>query len=208
MQRVPRHWLSWGRTVIQPYGQALKSVKFALPRINNWPCPPGVADWVPVGISSICSKIALTLTSAVGHFADMARYGDEGCFQSRSGHGALEFREAVNCWSEHEPPGGARPRRGFSLGMASAIIGNLVRPLRSTRRLRPRGRHAMSTIAIAILVLLAWPVTADLFNGDLGTGPAGRLGLVLAGPCLAAALWCLWWSRLAPLMWFAAPDAK
>ena len=26
----------------------------------------GVADWVPVGISSICSKIALTLTSAVG----------------------------------------------------------------------------------------------------------------------------------------------
>jgi hypothetical protein len=25
----------------------------------------GVADWVPVGINSICSKIALTLTSAV-----------------------------------------------------------------------------------------------------------------------------------------------
>ena len=26
----------------------------------------GVADWVPIGINSICSKIALTLTSAVG----------------------------------------------------------------------------------------------------------------------------------------------
>jgi len=54
----------------------------------------------------------------------------------------------------------------------------------------------MSTIAIAILVLLALAGASGYlsFNGDLGTGPAGRLGLVLVGPCLAAALWCLWLS--------------
>ena len=55
----------------------------------------------------------------------------------------------------------------------------------------------MSTIAIAILVLLALAGAGgylSFLNGDLGTGPAGRLGLVLIGPCLAAALWCLWWS--------------
>jgi hypothetical protein len=54
----------------------------------------------------------------------------------------------------------------------------------------------MSTIAIAILVLLVLAGVSGClsFNGDLGTGPAGRLGLVLVGPCLAAALWCLWWS--------------
>jgi len=54
----------------------------------------------------------------------------------------------------------------------------------------------MSTIAIAILVLLAFAGASGYlsFDGDLDTGPAGRLGLVLVGPCLAAALWCLWWS--------------
>jgi len=54
----------------------------------------------------------------------------------------------------------------------------------------------MSTIAIAILVLLALAGVSGYlsFKGDLGTVPAGRLGLVLVGPCLAAALWCLWWS--------------
>jgi hypothetical protein len=54
----------------------------------------------------------------------------------------------------------------------------------------------MSTIAIAILVLFALASASGYlsFNGDLGTGPARRLGLVLVGPCLAAALWCLWWS--------------
>ena len=54
----------------------------------------------------------------------------------------------------------------------------------------------MSTIAIAISVLLALAGAGGYlsFNGDLVTGPAGRLGLVLVGPCLAAALWCLWWS--------------
>jgi hypothetical protein len=54
----------------------------------------------------------------------------------------------------------------------------------------------MSMIAIAILVLLALAGVSGYFsfNCDLGTGPAGRLGLVLVGPCLAAALWCLWWS--------------
>jgi hypothetical protein len=87
-------------------------------------------------------------------------------------------------------------RRGFSLGMPSAIIGELARHLRSTQRLWPRGRHAMSTIAIAILVLLAVAGASGYlsFRRDLGTGPAGKLGLVLVGPCLAAALWCLWWS--------------
>ena len=54
----------------------------------------------------------------------------------------------------------------------------------------------MSTIAIAILVLLALAGASGYlsFSGDLGTGPARRLGWVLVGPCLAAALWCLWWS--------------
>ena len=54
----------------------------------------------------------------------------------------------------------------------------------------------MSTIAIAIPVLLALAGVSGYlgFRRDLGTGPAGRLGLVLVGPCLAAALWCLWWS--------------
>ena len=54
----------------------------------------------------------------------------------------------------------------------------------------------MSTIAIAILVLLALAGAGGYLSlyDDLGTGPAGRLGLVLVGPCLAAALWCLWWS--------------
>ena len=54
----------------------------------------------------------------------------------------------------------------------------------------------MSMIAIAILVLLALAGVSGYlsFNGDLGTGRAGKLGLVLVGPCLAAALWCLWWS--------------
>jgi hypothetical protein len=54
----------------------------------------------------------------------------------------------------------------------------------------------MSTIAMAILVLLVLAGVSGYlsFHGDLGTGPAGRLGLVLVGPCLAAALWCLWWS--------------
>jgi len=54
----------------------------------------------------------------------------------------------------------------------------------------------MSTIAIAILVLLALAGAGGYLSlyDDLGTGPVGRLGLVLVGPCLAAALWCLWWS--------------
>ena len=54
----------------------------------------------------------------------------------------------------------------------------------------------MSAIAIAILVLrvLAGVSGYLSFNGDLGTGPAGRLGLVLVGPCLAAVFRCLWWS--------------
>ena len=54
----------------------------------------------------------------------------------------------------------------------------------------------MSTIAVAILVLLALAGVSGYLGirRDLGTGPAGRLGLVLVGPCLAAALWCLWWS--------------
>ena len=54
----------------------------------------------------------------------------------------------------------------------------------------------MSAIAIAILVLLALAGASGYlsFRRDLGTGPAGKLGLVLVGPCLAAALWCLWWS--------------
>jgi hypothetical protein len=88
----------------------------------------------------------------------------------------------------------ARSRRGFSLGMPSAIIGDLARHLRSTHRLWPRGRQAMSTIAIAILVLLVLAGVSGYlsFRRDLGT--AGRLGLVLVAPCLAAALWCLWWS--------------
>ena len=50
----------------------------------------------------------------------------------------------------------------------------------------------MSTIAIAILVLLALAGAGGYLSlyDDLGTGPVGRLGLVLVGPCLAAALWC------------------
>jgi hypothetical protein len=54
----------------------------------------------------------------------------------------------------------------------------------------------MSTIAIAILVLLALAGASGYLsiNGDLGTGPSWKLGLVLVEPCLAAALWCLWWS--------------
>jgi Protein of unknown function (DUF3309) len=54
----------------------------------------------------------------------------------------------------------------------------------------------MSTVAIAILVLLLLG-SASTYCGlrrDVGTGPTGKLGLVLMGPCLAAGLWCLWWS--------------
>ena len=54
----------------------------------------------------------------------------------------------------------------------------------------------MSTIAIAILVLLLLGSTSVYyaFRRDIGTGLPGKLGLVLVGPCFAAALWCLWWS--------------
>ena len=54
----------------------------------------------------------------------------------------------------------------------------------------------MGPIAIAISVLLLIGSTS-LYLGfcrDVGTGIAARLGLVLVGPCIAAALWCLWWS--------------
>jgi len=72
----------------------------------------------------------------------------------------------------------------------------LAKHLRKTRRLWPTGRYAMGPIAIAISVLLLIGSTS-LYLGfcrDVGTGIAARLGLVLVGPCIAAALWCLWWS--------------
>jgi hypothetical protein len=54
----------------------------------------------------------------------------------------------------------------------------------------------MSTVAIAILVLLLLGSASAYFGfrQDVGIGLTGRLGLALVGPCLAAALWCLWWS--------------
>jgi hypothetical protein len=52
----------------------------------------------------------------------------------------------------------------------------------------------MSTIATAILVLLVLAGVSGYLSFRSDLGPAGRLGLVLVGPCLAAALWCLWWS--------------
>ena len=54
----------------------------------------------------------------------------------------------------------------------------------------------MSTIAFAIslLLLLGSASVYFAFRPDAGTGIAGKLGLVLVGPCLGAALWCLWWS--------------
>jgi hypothetical protein len=50
----------------------------------------------------------------------------------------------------------------------------------------------MSTIAIAILTLLLLGSTSVYYAFRLGL--PGKLGLVLVGPCFAAALWCLWWS--------------
>jgi hypothetical protein len=54
----------------------------------------------------------------------------------------------------------------------------------------------MSATAVAIMVLLLLGSTSAYlgFRRDAGTGIAGMLGLVLVGPCLAAAWWCLWWS--------------
>jgi hypothetical protein len=94
--------------------------------------------------------------------------------------------------------------------MPSATIGKPDRHLRSTQRLWPKGRHAISTIAIAILVRLALACAGGYlsFNGDLGAGPAGRLGLVLVGPCLAAALWCLMVEQLARHLGFASQEGR
>jgi hypothetical protein len=55
----------------------------------------------------------------------------------------------------------------------------------------------MSTIMIAILVLLLLGGISGYYGCRLqiGTGLANRFGLMLVGPCVAAVLWCLWWSR-------------
>src|SRR5262245_17191198 len=81
------------------------------------------------------------------HFADMARWWSDGCFQSRSGHGALEFCQGVIVDQSMSLKKALARGGAFSLGMPSAIIGHLARHLRSTRRLWPRGRQAMSPIA-------------------------------------------------------------
>jgi hypothetical protein len=54
----------------------------------------------------------------------------------------------------------------------------------------------MSTIVIAILVLLLLGSISGYYGcrEETGTGFAKRLGLMLVGPCVAAAFWCLWWS--------------
>jgi len=54
----------------------------------------------------------------------------------------------------------------------------------------------MSTIVIAILVLLLLGSISGYYGcrQEIGTGFTKRLGLMLVGPCIAAALWCLWWS--------------
>jgi hypothetical protein len=54
----------------------------------------------------------------------------------------------------------------------------------------------MSTTIVAILVLLLLGSTCAYFGfrRDARTGIGGMLGLALVGPCLAVALWCLWWS--------------
>ena len=56
--------------------------------------------------------------------------------------------------------------------------------------------RTMSTIVIAILVLLLLGSISGYCGcrREIGTGLANRLGLMLVGPSLAAALWCLWWS--------------
>ena len=54
----------------------------------------------------------------------------------------------------------------------------------------------MSMIGIAILVLVLLGSISGYYGcrQEIGTGLAKRLGLMLVGPCVAAALWCLWWS--------------
>ncbi len=51
----------------------------------------------------------------------------------------------------------------------------------------------MSTAAIVGLLLLGSASAYCGFRQDIGTGLTGQVGLALAGPCLALALWCLWW---------------
>jgi hypothetical protein len=56
--------------------------------------------------------------------------------------------------------------------------------------------RTMSTIVIAILVLLLVGSISGYYDcrEEIGTGFTKRLGLMLVGPCIAVALWCLWWS--------------
>ena len=58
------------------------------------------------------------------------------------------------------------------------------------------GRRTMSPIVIAILVLLLLGSISAYYScrPEVETGLANRLGLMLVGPYLAAASWCLWWS--------------
>jgi hypothetical protein len=53
----------------------------------------------------------------------------------------------------------------------------------------------MSTIVIAMVVLLLLGSINGYYGCRQEIGTAKTFGLMLVGPCVAAALWCLWWSR-------------